>query len=347
MGRIAGLERVVQPRSDDQALTSGPMFLLRRLLNVLVVVIVSTALGFVVLHLVPGDPLGMATEQAGRSADVREQMKVRYGLDKPVAQQLVSFAKRAITGDWGNSLVSGRPVGAALTEALRNTLKLSGSGLLLAIAIGLLVGGWQGWKPHSRTGRFVGSALTALYVIPEFIIAILLITVFAYHLSLFPIGGAIDPVLSVVGSKSEQVRNQLWHLVLPAVTLGLGWGAAIARQQRNSLAETRGDDFVRTARAKGVTANGVFFRHAFPVALPPVVTVVGLMLPVLVGGAVVVETVFAWPGLGSLLLKAISARDYPLVSAAIVLTGVVVACGSLLTDAVLFAINPRLRASAE
>lgn len=323
------------------------MYLLRRLLNVLAVVVISTSLGFVVLHLVPGDPLGMATEQAGRSAEVHEQLQVRYGLDKPLVEQLATFAKRAVTGDWGTSLVSGRPVGKALREALKNTLMLSGSGLILAVLLGVCVGGWQGWKPQSVAGRLVGSILTALYVIPEFIIAITLITIFSYHLSLFPIGGASDPMLSVVGSQSQQLRDQLWHLVLPSVTLGIGWGAAIARQQRHSLNETRGEDFVRTARAKGVAAHRIFFRHAFPVALPPVVTVVGLMLPVLVGGAVVVETVFAWPGLGSLLLKAISARDYPLVSGAIVLTGFVVACGSLLTDAVLLALNPRLRAGAQ
>lgn len=321
-------------------------YLLRRLLSVLAVVTISTSLGFVVLHLVPGDPLGMATEQAGRSAAARAQLQVQYGLDKPLAQQYVDFAKRAVTGNWGTSLASGRPVAAALREALMNTLKLSGAGLLLAVLLGVFIGGWQGWRPNSIAGKIFGNALTGLYVIPEFIVAVTLITIFSYHLAVFPIGGLMDPIVSVVGSKSQQFRDQVWHLVLPAVTLGIGWGAAIARQQRNSILETRHEDFVRTARAKGRTESGIFFRHAFPVSLPPVVTVIGLMLPVLVGGAVVVETVFAWPGLGSLLLKAISARDYPLVSGAIVLTGFVVACGSLLTDAVLFSLNPRLRASA-
>ncbi len=322
-------------------------YLLRRLLHVLAVVAISTSLGFVVLHLVPGDPLGLATEQAGRSAAARAQLQAQYGLDKPLVQQYAAFAKRAVTGNWGVSMVSGRPVGEALREGLVNTLKLSGTGLLLAVLLGVSIGAWQGWRPQSVIGRMLGTVLTGLYVIPEFVVAITLITIFSYHLSVFPIGGAMDPVLSVVGSKSQQTRDQLWHLVLPAVTLGIGWGAAIARQQRTAVLDTRQEDFVRTARAKGVSANNVFFRHAFPVALPPVVTVIGLMLPVLVGGAVVVETVFAWPGLGSLLLKAIGARDYPLVSGAIVLTGFVVASGSVLTDVVLFALNPRLRAHAQ
>lgn len=321
-------------------------YLLRRLLSVMAVVAISTSLGFVVLHLVPGNPLGMATEQSGRSAAARARMQSQHGLDQPLGQQYVQFAMRAATGNFGTSLASGRPVSAALREGLVNTLKLSGTGLLLAVLLGFSIGAWQGWRPKSMAGRIFGATLTGLYVIPEFIVAIALITIFSYHLAIFPVGGLMDPIVRVVGSNSEKFRDQVWHLVLPSVTLGIGWGAAIARQQRNSLIEVRHEDFVRTARAKGRTERGIFFQHAFPVSLPPVVTVIGLMLPVLVGGAVVVETVFAWPGLGSLLLKAISARDYPLVSGSIVLTGFVVACGSLFTDAVLFALNPRLRAGA-
>lgn len=318
-------------------------FLLRRLLHVLVVVAISTSLGFFVLHIVPGNPLGMNTEQAGRSAAAREQLQARYGLDQPISQQYASYVRNAVTGDWGASLSNGRPVVDALREALANSLMLSGTGLVLAIVVGMCIGALQGWRPRSFAGQALGGTLTALYVVPEFIVAIILIAIFAYRFALFPIGGSMDPVLSVVGSTSEQMRDRLWHLTLPAVTLAIGWGAAIARQQRNSLVEITGEDFVRTARAKGLSERAIFLRHALPASLTPVVIVIGLMLPVLVGGAVVVETVFAWPGLGSLLLKAISSRDYPLVSGAIVLTGVVVASGSLLTDAVLVALNPRLR----
>lgn len=322
-------------------------FLLRRLLHVLAVVAIATSLGFFVLHVIPGDPLGTSTEQAGRSAAIREQLQARYGLDQPLTTQYGTFVKRAVSGDWGVSLASGRPVSDALGDALRNSLMLSGSGLFLAVLVGLSIGALQGWKPESRSGKVLGTTLTALYVVPEFILAIVLISLFAYRFSIFPVGGSADPVLSVVGSPAEQLRDRLWHLVLPAMTLAIGWGAAVARQQRNSLSDIRGEDFVRTARAKGISERLVFLRHVLPASLTPVVIVIGLMLPVLVGGAVVVETVFAWPGLGSLLLKSISSRDYPVVSGAIVLTGVVVAGGTLLTDAVLVALNPRLRSSAQ
>jgi len=321
-------------------------YLLRRLLHILAVVIISTSLGFFVLHVVPGDPLGMSTEQAGRSAEVRQQLQTQYGLDQPMLTQYAVFVKRAVVGDWGNSLSSGRPVTVALKEALANSLMLSGTGLFLAVVLGMTIGALQGWKPNSFAGRTLGSTLTALYVIPEFILAIAFIFLFAYHWSLFPIGGSADPVLSVIGSATQQLRDRVWHLALPAITLAIGWGAAVARQQRNALLDVRGEDYVRTARAKGLSERMVFFQHVLPTALTPVVVVIGLMLPVLVGGAVVVETVFAWPGLGSLLLKAINARDYPMVSGAIVLTGVVVAAGSLLTDTVLVALNPRLRVAS-
>lgn len=320
-------------------------YLLRRLVHVFVVVAISTSLGFFVLHIVPGDPLGLNTEQAGRSAAAREQLQARYGLDQPLVQQYAGFVRNAATGNWGASLNTGRPVADALREALANSLLLSGTGLLLAVMLGMSVGTLQGWRPRSLTGRALGSTLTALYVVPEFIVAVTLIAIFAYRFGWFPIGGLMDPVLSVVGSTAQQFRDRLWHLVLPAVTLAIGWGAAIARQQRSALIEVTDEDFVRTARAKGVRERVVLLRHVLPAALAPVVVVIGLMLPVLVGGAVVVETVFAWPGLGSLVLKAISSRDYPMVSGAIVLTGVVVAMGSLLTDAVLVALNPRIRSS--
>ncbi|MGV3710710.1 MAG: ABC transporter permease [Gemmatimonas sp.] len=322
------------------------LYLLRRLLHVLSVVVVATTLGFFVLHIVPGDPLQMNTEQTGRSDSAQQQLRAQYGLDQPITRQYTSYLKRAATGDWGTSIVSGRPVSTALADALRNTLLLSGSGLFLAMVLGMGVGAFQGWRPQSVVARLLGSLLTALYIIPEFILAIVLLTVFAFQLSLFPVGGSEDALLSVTGTPMQRLGDLLWHLALPALTLAVGWGAAIARQQRHSLTDIRNEDFVRTARAKGLAEINVFRKHALPAALAPVIVVVGLMLPVLVGGAVVVETVFAWPGLGSLVLKAINARDYPLVSGAIVLTGVVVASGSLLTDAVLVALNPRLRSSA-
>ncbi|MEP6766095.1 MAG: ABC transporter permease [Gemmatimonadaceae bacterium] len=318
-------------------------FLLRRFLHALVVVVISTSLGFFVLHIVPGDPLRMNTSQSGRNAETLETLRQRYGLDQPLSQQYVRYVSRAARGDWGTSLVDGQPVSQNLRGALSNSLTLSGTALLFAVLIGIAVGSLQGWRAESRVGRILGNALTALYVVPEFIVAVALITLLAYQFALFPVGGLNDPVLSITGTTLEQVRDRLWHLALPALTLAVGWSAAVARQQRMSLLEVGRESFVRTARAKGVRSFSLFARHAFLPSLTPVVVVIGLMLPVLVGGSVIVETLFAWPGVGSLLLKSITLRDYPVVSAAIVLTGVVVSLGTMFTDVLVASVDPRLR----
>ena len=320
-------------------------FLLRRFAHALVVIAISTTLGFFVLHIVPGDPLRMNTSQSGRNAATLEVLRTRYGLDQPIAQQYAHFVSRAVRGDWGTSLVDGQAVSSNLRSALTNSLALSGAALLLAVFIGVVVGSLQGWHSESLMWRALGNTLTALYVVPEFIVAVVLITILAYQLALFPVGGLMNPVLSITGTPLEQLSDRLWHLALPALTLAVGWSAAVARQQRISLLEIRQENFVRTARAKGVNSLSLFGRHAFLPSLTPVVVVVGLMLPVLVGGSVVVETLFAWPGVGSLLLKAIALRDYPVVSAAIVLTGIVVSLGTMLTDVVIATVDPRLRAT--
>ncbi|MEP6779925.1 MAG: ABC transporter permease [Gemmatimonadaceae bacterium] len=320
-------------------------FLFRRFMHALVVVAISTSLGFFVLHIVPGDPLHMNTTQSGRSAETLETLRKQYRLDQPLTQQYAHFVSQAVRGDWGTSLVDGQPVAKNLRDALSNSLTLSGMALLLAIFIGIAVGSLQGWKGESRLGRTLGNTLTALYVVPEFIVAIVLITLLAYQLALFPVGGLSNPVLEITGTTLEQVRDRLWHLALPALTLAVGWSAAVARQQRNSIVEISKENFVRTARAKGVRSLPLFVRHAFLPSLTPLVVVIGLMLPVLVGGSVIVETLFAWPGVGSLLLKSITLRDYPVVSAAIVLTGVVVSLGTVLADAMIAFTDPRLRAT--
>ncbi len=318
-------------------------FLLRRLLHALVVIAISTSLGFFVLHVVPGDPLHMNTSQAGRNAETQELLRVRYGLDLPLSQQYLQFVSRAVRGDWGTSLIDGQSVGASLRHALVNSITLSGTALLCALLLGVTIGSWQGWRAGSSIARTLGGTLTALYVVPEFIVAVMLITVLAYHFALFPVGGLMDPVLSITGSPLQQLRDRAWHLALPALTLAIGWSAAIARQQRVSLQEICGEQFMQTARAKGIGAFSLFRKHALRPSLTPVVVVLGLMLPVLVGGSVVVETLFAWPGVGSLLLRAITLRDYPTVSAAIVLTGIVVSMGTMLTDVVVATVDPRIR----
>jgi len=317
--------------------------LLRRLLHAVAVIAVAVTLGFALIRLPPGDALSGDTTQVGRSAASRDLLRARYGMDAPISAQWLGYVIGAVRGDLGTSVVDGRPVSAMLGTALGNSLVLSGTGLLAAIVVGTLVGGAQGWRPRWLPGRAIGTALTATYAMPEFVLAIGLIGILSYATGWFPVGGMHDPITTLTGSARERLADLGAHLVVPSLALALGWGAAIARQQRVALAETVGTDFVRSARAKGVSEGGVLLHHALRPSLSSVTATIGLMLPVLVGGAVVIEVVFAWPGMGTLLLRAVGQRDTPVVSGAIIVIAAAVSASTLLVELAVRALDPRLR----
>ncbi len=318
-------------------------FLARRLLHTIAVMVIAVTLGFALVHMAPGDAMTGDVTQAGRSSEASARLRARAGLDQPLSTQYVRFVRGALHGDLGHSLTDDQPVVTILGTALRNSLALAGAGLLAAITLGMVIGSAQGWYPASRSFRLFGRALTTLYAVPEFVLAIALIGVLAYGAGWFPVGGMNDPVTSLLGSATERVADVLRHLVLPALTLALGWGAAVARQQRAAIAESARIDFVRTARAKGRSEFAALVRHALPTTVAPVIAVIGLMLPAMVGGSVIVEVVFAWPGLGVQVVHAVAQRDVPVVSGAIVVISLLVATSSLLIDVVIRAADPRQR----
>lgn len=318
-------------------------FLFRRLLHAVAVMIVAVTLGFSLVHLAPGDALSGDVTRAGRSSEARARLRSRAGLDQPLRTQYVRFVRGAVEGDFGHSITDDRPVVAVLWTAFRNSLVLAGAGLLAAIALGLVIGSAQGWFPDSRVFQLVGRTLTALYAVPEFVLAIALIGTLAYGAGWLPVGGMNDPITGLLGTGMERFTDRIAHLVLPALTLALGWGAAVARQQRAAIAGTSRADFVRTARAKGRGEFGALMYHALPCTIAPVIAVIGLMLPAMIGGSVIVEVVFAWPGLGAQVVHAVAQRDVPVVSAAIVLIALVVAISGLLIDIAIRAVDPRQR----
>lgn len=318
-------------------------FFVRRLLHTIAVMVIAVTLGFSLVHLAPGDALIGDVTQSGRSADARERLRARAGLDQPVTAQYSRFVSNALRGDLGHSIIDDQPVRSILWRALRNSLALAGAGLLAAIALGLVVGSAEGWRPDLTIFHWLGRALTALYALPEFVLAITLIGVLGYGAGWFPVGGMHDPVTSLVGTTSERWLDTARHLCLPAMTLALGWGAAVARQQRVATAEAAGEDFIRTARAKGRSELAAMLRHALPTTVAPVITVIGLMLPAMVGGSVIVEMVFAWPGLGSQMVRAVAQRDVPVVSGAIIIVSLLVAISSLLIDLLIRVADPRQR----
>jgi peptide/nickel transport system permease protein len=308
----------------------------------LVVAGVAT-LTFVLAHLAPGDPIGAAAENPLVTETIRERLRKDFGLDRPLPEQYVRYVAGVLRGDLGWSFSMHEPVRAVLARALPNTLVLMGTALLLAFALGVALGALQAARRGSRADRALGALSLVLYSVPDFWLALMAMLSLAYWVPLFPVGGAVDPVMHELLSPAGRLADRLRHLALPALTLTLLYAAGVARFQRAALLDALRADYVRTARAKGAGERAVVGRHALRNALLPVITLLGLAFPALLGGAVFVEKVFAWPGLGWVAVNAVALRDYPLVLASVLVGSVMVVAGSALADACYAAADPRLR----
>lgn len=300
-------------------------FVVRRLIQAVPVLVGVSVIVFLMVRLIPGDPAQLIAGQEATAADV-ENVRQALGLGRSLPVQYVSFVGHALTGDFGTSFRTGRPVLEEIADRYVNTLALGGLALLFALAVGL------GTGIVSAVKRFSLLDTAALLVsilgisMPAFFLGLLLMLVFSVWLGWLPLAGM------------ESWRNFL----LPAATLGAASAAVISRIMRSSLVEVLDQDFVRTARAKGVREWRVIVRHAVRNAVIPVTTVAGLQLGYLLGGAVVTETVFAWPGLGRLLVQSILARDFPVVQAAVLLLATTFVGINLVTDLLYGLIDPRI-----
>jgi peptide/nickel transport system permease protein len=316
----------------------------RRLLGAIPLLWGIVTLLFILLHLAPGDPTA-AYFNPNVSPDVIEQMRRNFGLDRPVLEQYARWLGAFLTGDFGFSFSRLRPVGEVLGEALPNTLWLGGASLVVIFAVGCAVGVVQAVRHYSRVDHVLTFLALLLYSIPTFWLGVVLImwsSSGVWPMAELPISGmqSLDhESLGVWGRIVDRAR----HLVLPTITLGLGSAAAVARYMRGSMLETLGADFIRTARAKGLTERRVLLVHALRNALLPIISLLGLFLPILFGGAVVVEYIFSWPGMGRVLYDAILARDYPLVMAATFLFAALVILANLVADLLYAVADPRIR----
>ncbi len=317
----------------------------RRTLVAMVIAFLVATLSFALVHAAPGEPFAAMREDARISAEMAQRMRAQYGLDRPLGEQYVRYMGRLARGDLGESFLQRRPVRAVLADALPNTLLLMTTALIVAFTLGVALGAMQAYRRGSRLDGVAGTVSLALASVPEYLLALALLALFAYRLPLFPTAGMSDPVLWRLSSPMERLTDVARHLVLPASTLALIFGAVVARYQRAALLDVLPDDFVRTARAKGASPGRVLFVHALRNALLPTVTLVGLVFPALVGGAVFVETVFGWPGMGRTIVDALSARDYPLVIGSVVVGSVFVVVGGLVADVAATAADPRTRSA--
>lgn len=297
-----------------------------RIGSALLVVLGVCTLVFLLIHLVPGDPVEAMLGETARAAD-REALRSALGLDRPLAEQYLAYLGRLAVLDLGESFVWQRPVSALLAERLPATLELAAAALalalLIAVPLGVLAARNQGGP---LDGGAMGFSLLGAAV-PNFWLGPLLILVFSLWLGWTPVSGRGDP-----GS-----------LILPAVTLGTGLAAVLARMVRGSVLEVLSEDYVRTARAKGLGEGRVLWGHALRNAWLPVLTLIGLQLGGLLAGAVITETVFAWPGVGSLLVEAIQGRDYPVVQACVLLVSLAYVLVNALTELVYRQADPRIR----
>jgi peptide/nickel transport system permease protein/oligopeptide transport system permease protein len=301
-------------------------YTLRRILIAIPSVLGVLIIIFAMVRLAPGDP---AMLLAGEFADAEtvERIRERFGLNLPPHEQFIRFISGVAQGDLGRSTRTNRPVLADLTDYFPNTLELALAATLIALVIGVGAGILSALKPNSWLDA--GVMLVALIGVsmPVFWFGLLAILYFSVDLGWFPVAG----------------RGSAAHLVLPAITLGVSSTAVIARMTRSSMLEVLGQDFVRTARAKGAPQRSVVFRHALRNALVPVITIGGLEFGALLAGAVITETVFTWPGIGRLLVQSILSRDYPVVQGAVLLIAVSFIIVNLLVDLVYGLIDPRIR----
>lgn len=286
----------------------------------------ACTLVFLLIHLIPGDPVEAMLGETARAAD-REAMRAALGLDAPLWRQYLDYLGGLARLDLGVSLREQRPVTTILAERLPPTLLLASASLLLAVGIAVPLGVLAARHQHRPLDRLaMGFSLLGMAV-PNFWLGPLLILVFSLWLGWTPISGMQQPS----------------SLILPAITLGTGLAAVLARMVRNSLLEVLGDDYVRTARAKGLSEGAVLRRHALRNAWLPVLTLLGLQLGALLGGAVITETVFAWPGIGSLLVEAIQARDFPVVQGSVLLVAGLYVAVNMATDLAYAYVDPRVR----
>jgi peptide/nickel transport system permease protein len=305
------------------------------------VVLVIATFNFVLVHAAPGDPAQVIAGQSG-SADAKllSQLRAEYGLDKPYPVQLATYLKRILTLDLGFSYRQQRPVLSLLLERLPATLLLTGTAFLLALLVGVVLGTLAGVRAGTWSDTLFTVLSLLLYAMPVFWLGLMLVLLFSVKLEWLPAFGYVT--IGVEMTPLQHIRDIASHLLLPAVSLAAVYLAIYARLMRSSVIEVTHQDFIKTARAKGLKQPRIIARHILRNAILPVVTVAGMQAGALVGGAVVIETVFAWPGLGRLTYDAVLQRDYPVMLGIFLAMSIIVIVLNLVTDAIYRLIDPRV-----
>jgi peptide/nickel transport system permease protein len=308
-------------------------FILRRLLGLIPVLLAISLLVFVLIHLAPGDPSAYFVSEGNFSPAQQAAIRAKFGLDQPLPIQYLIWLGNAVRGDFGRSFSFGMPVNQLIAERLPATVELQAAALLFALALSIPIGIASAIRQYSLFDNLASATSFAGISLPDFWFALMLQLFFTLQLGWLP--------SSTMGA-GEPWATRWTYFVMPVIVLGLARMASFTRFMRSSMLEVIHQDYITTARAKGVSRWGLLTTHALRNALIPMVTIVGLQLPRLVGGAVIVESVFAWPGLGLLAVDAVLRRDYPVIMGITLVTAVFVLVLNLLVDVIYVLIDPRI-----
>lgn len=317
-------------------------YIFNRLLLFLPLLLGITLISFVIMHLTPGSPVDSV--KMSPNVDARAQLRLykAYGLDKPIYIQYVHWIKRVVTLDFGRSFKDGRKVIVKIGERLPATILLNIMSLLVIFGLAIPIGIISAVKHNSFIDKFLAVGVFIGYSIPTFAFALVLMQYFGVKLGWLPISGMVSVNFEFM-SIGDKIVDVIKHLILPVVTSAVGGLAFISRYLRSSMLEVIRKDFIKAARARGIREYRIIMEHALKNALIPLVTILGLLVPALIGGSVVFETIFSWPGMGRMAYSAIMSRDYPVVMGVGVVMAILTLLGNFLADIGYAAADPRIR----
>jgi peptide/nickel transport system permease protein len=313
-------------------------YVARRLAQAVPTLLGITVIAYAVMRLAPGDPLLVFEDSRGVTAEQLASLRQAYGFDRPLPIQYLDWLSRAVRLDFGRSFTTHLPARDVILERVPATLELTLSALVVGLALGVPAGAWAAVRRGRWPDQLVRIAAVVGDAVPHFWLGLIALAILAVQLRWLPTGGILT-----LGADPLDIGDRLRHLLLPAVVLGTSSLATFARFMRTEMLEVLGQDYVRTARAKGLPERLVVFRHALRNALLPSVTVLGGLLPALLAGAAATEYVFSWPGMGRLAVDAAVSRDYPVVMGLVLIASLLILAGNLLSDILYGIIDPRIR----
>lgn len=320
-------------------------YLLKRLLMMIPLLFGITIITFVVIHLAPGNPVDIETEMSLDASDVaRENLKKLYGLDKPLYEQYFDWVSRFVRLDFGKSFVDSKPVIDKISERIPITLTINAFSMLLIVLVAIPIGAMSAVKQNTLFDRVMTVFVFVGFSTPTFWLALVMMIIFGVELGWLPISGVQSVDVSDM-TAMQRFWDKLAHLIMPVALSAFGGIAGLSRYSRSSMLEVIRQDYIRTARAKGLSEQRVIMVHAIRNALMPVVTILGLSVPGLIGGSVIFESIFAIPGMGQLFYASAMARDYPTIMGILVIGAVLTLIGNLIADIAYALVDPRVRVS--